>query len=45
MPAFFRVFHEGLVFLFIHVDHIQRAGVFAGPAPGAEFLVDYWRHV
>jgi hypothetical protein len=44
MPAFLRIFHERFVLLFVHINHIQRAGVFTSPASGAEFLVDDWRH-
>jgi hypothetical protein len=44
MPAFLRIFHERFVLSFVHINHIQRAGVFTGRAPGAEFLVDDWRH-
>jgi hypothetical protein len=44
MPAFLRILHERFVLLFVHINHIQRAGVFTSPASGAEFLVDDWRH-
>jgi hypothetical protein len=44
MPAFLRILHKRFVLLFIHINHIQRAGVFTVPASGAEFLVDDWRH-
>ena len=40
MPAFLRIPHKGFVLLFVHVDHIQRAGVFTSPASGAQFFVD-----
>jgi hypothetical protein len=45
MPALLRILHAGFVLLFVHINHIQRAGVFTGPAPGAQFLIDDWRHV
>jgi hypothetical protein len=44
VPALVRILHERFVLLSVHVNHIQRAGVFTGPASGAEFFVDDWRH-
>jgi hypothetical protein len=44
MPAFLGILHERFVLLFVHINHIQRAGIFTGPASGAEFFVDNWGH-
>ena len=44
MPAFLRILHARFILLGIHIKHIQRAGILTGPASGAEFLVNYWRH-
>jgi hypothetical protein len=35
MPAFIGIFHEGFILLFVHVNDVQRASVFTGPASGA----------
>jgi hypothetical protein len=44
MPALVRVFHERLVLRFVHINHVQRAGVFTVPTSGAHLFVDDWWH-
>jgi hypothetical protein len=44
MPAFFRIFDPGFVFLRVHINDIKGAAVFAGSATGAEFAINYGRH-
>jgi hypothetical protein len=45
VPALFRIFYERLSFLVMHVDYVQRTGIFTGTATGTKVFSNHGRHL
>jgi hypothetical protein len=44
VPALFRIFYEGFSFHLIHINYVQRTGIFTGAATSAKLFDNHRGH-